>query len=485
MAYQSAEAENLELATSNLRRLSDAFLQFTEECFSILTPGLVMWISDQERLLTDGDYELVVGSTYEAILQFIRSLPTNGETLAEYSELLGCIAGRIASSIGILNAFHSFWTEVYADVVTFDNVPASLCPLLLAMEELVSSQITEEENQPPSISGVTVDLAGGVFFELPESGSSFELSPPPTPSSIAETLEEDPLSLVAPASEAPEENDSDSQSTNGLTRWKGSYEDLGQQMSTGGGAVQSPYYEVSKPHGHHVFSFHSPEGSIPGLGLSTSGASPYAPRHGQASVGTVPASPSEELLSPNSPNSKKKRPWDNDCEPDNQYTVRTPAKRRKQDKDDSDDDSDDDHTPIRPWFDADFNHEKADIPRLGTIPFQPFTQHNLPKGPYKFSAPTNSHSTITQSRPIDPVIAINPMFNQRSFSGVQYRLSSARHLVLNVITGNSHSFFVDSAPSERHNPSAKRRRLTEPPAVQTHVASQIAPNSDEVQPSSG
>jgi hypothetical protein len=450
VAYESADLEVMEMATSNLRQLTGAFPEITEECFSVLTPSLVAWISDPEGLLTDKDYDLIAGSTYDAALQFIRTLPTNEETLAEHSDLLGCIANRITANMGTLKAFHSFWTEVYADVVTFDNVPAALCPLLLVMDgESSFSQATEEPSQSPSTHGEREGLTEDESFEPrerqrsfelpdPDASSSFELSPPPTPPSDTETLEEDPedpLSVVAPASEAPEENDLDQQSTNKLTGWTGSYEDLSQQVATGNRVNQSPYYKMSRPHERYAFSFQSPEGSIPGLGLYTASASAFSasPRHPSPNASRARSSAnmfaSAEPLSPSSPNSRK-RTRDDDSGSGDQVVACTPVKRRKQEKDDSDEDSDDDGTPIRPWFDADFDHEKADIPGLTAVPFQPFTQNNLPKGPYLFSGsaysqPADGENVVTAAASTrTPVKAINRMLGQRAVSGKRYVVSS-------------------------------------------------------------
>lgn len=47
------------------------------------------------------------------------------------------------------------------------------------------------------------------------------------------------------------------------------------------------------------------------------------------------------------------------------------------------------------------------------------------------------------------------------------------------------TFFVNSAPLERNNPSAKRRRVTEAPVVQTPLSLQLTVCSDEINLSSG
>jgi hypothetical protein len=451
VAYESADLEIMEMATSNLRKLTSAFPELTEECFSLVTSSLIAWVSDPEGLLTDMDYDLISGSTYEAALQFIRNLPTNEDTLAEHSELIGCITNRITANLGTLKAFRSFWTEEYAEIVAFDDAPAALCPLLLVMESDASfSQDTEEASQLPPASEDEGELTEDESFvscdrersfELPDpdASSSFELSPPPTPPSDAETLEEDsedPLSIVAPASEAPEENDSDQQATNRLSRWTGSYEDLSQQVATTSQAVQSPHYKVSKPHDQCAFSFQSPEGPIPGLGLYTASTFAFStsPRHpslntsGSQSSANTFASTSSTVQSPTSPNSRKRRAWESDSESGDQAVACTPVKRRRQEKDGSDEDSDDDRTPIRPWFDADCDHEKADIPGLASVPFQPFTQKNLPKGPYRFSGQAGSQAdtvaTTTSRRPTKaPVKAINRMLGQGAVSGQQLAVS--------------------------------------------------------------
>lgn len=155
-------------------------------------------------------------------------------------------------------------------------------------------------------------------------------------------------------------------------------------------------------------------------------------------------------------------------------------KRRKQEKVDSDDDSDDDRTPIRPWFDADVDSEKTEVPAV--IPFQPFTKHNLPNGAYPFSSATSgSPKTTTTQRSSKTISRQEPSFNNGAAAGTHIIHLAA--FFTNFIT--EQTFFVYSAPPERNNPSAKRRRVTEQPTVQSPVALRMAQYSDEAEPSSG
>lgn len=464
MAYQSGSMDNMTVATKNLYTLTENFHQFTAEAFSSLSSGLVMWISDPDTLFSEADYDLIVGSTYDAVLRFLRKLPVNEETLADHSDILACITTRITAKAGTIKAFHSFWTEVYADVVSLDDVPDELRPLLLIREdESIMSQV--EESSIPS----PVDLPADSSFELPdlETSSSFELSPPPTPPSDTETLppddeSQDPLSHAAPASECPEETDSDEESTMRTTKWTGSCEDLTQQV-TGGRVAQSPY-KASRP-GGYLFSFQSPGSPIPGLGLYSSKPGTFhssiTANVARSPMAIIASSSSEDLSTPSSPYSRKRRAWDDE--------ACTPVKRRKQERPDSDSDSDDDRTPIRPWFDSEGDQEKPDTSMV--VPFQPFSKHNLPNGAYKFTgvsqatkevAAANSVSGTTSSRRNPSIQAGNK----------------------GILPENAASFFVESAPLERNNPSAKRRRVIDPPTAQSPLSLQMAPYSDEVGPSS-
>lgn len=309
MAYQSGSMDIMFIATSNLRVLTEGFSQLTLEAFSLLTPALIMWTSDPETILADDDYDLIIGSTYSAILQFIHNLPVNEDTLAEHCELLACITNRITPNASTIRAFHSFWTETYADVVAFDNVPDELRPLLLIMESDSFSQEMEQSD------GESTELTIGDSFELPdpETSSSFELSPPPTPPSDNETLEEesqDPLSHVAPASEAPEEADSEQESGRRLARWTGSCEDLSQQVANG--TVRSPAYGASKPYRGYAFSFQSPGSPIPGLGLFDVTAGATSNMHPSLNTSAMQTESSSGVSTPTSPYSRKRRSLDDD-----------------------------------------------------------------------------------------------------------------------------------------------------------------------------
>ena len=406
MAYQSGSLDIMALATANLRTLTQNFSQFTAEAFSLITPGLVMWISDTETLFNEEEYDVIIGSTYDLALQFVRNLPVNEETLVEHCELLACITNRITAQATTIKSFHSFWTETYADVVAFDDVPDELRPLLLLMDESFSSQETEESNVATEN---TEDSVIEESFELPdpETSSSFELSPPPTPPSDAETLEEesqDPLSFVAPASEAPEDTDLEEDSVQRPMGWTGSYEDLSQQVAVNSRTLQSPVYNGY--HHQRAFFFQSQEDPISGLGLANMSTSVHPSLNispVRSATRRMASDTSEDSSTSRSPHSRKRRTWEDGDDTDDGKLHQpikevktdiiiacTPVKRRKQEKADSDDDSEDDRTPTRPWFDAD------DIPGLSStaVPFQPFSKHNLPNRPYQFSAPAAPHATV-------------------------------------------------------------------------------------------
>lgn len=436
LAYSCGSKECMHLAISILRVLTQTMPLLHENCLDALTPCLIHWIHDEEHHLSDSEYDLIVGSTFEAALNVLKRKAVSGETLAAHSELLASIEARSTEGGATRTVFQRFWDGQYAGVISMDDVPEALYPLLQITESVAETEAMEEE-----------DAADNLMQS--DDTPSQPSSSPGIPNVHAASPLRDPLAHVAPASEAPDALDDlppEVAATIGLRRWTGSSDDLSASVF-GNESVPSPFYRVSRPSRSIFFSPGTP-------GRSTIPNFNYVPS--PAYLGHSPRKPTSlscELSaslfgteSPASPNKKKRRMGDDDDD-------MTPSKRRRHAVDtDSESDSDDDKTPKRPWLD--FDPSSDDEGPLRSMPFRPFSAHNLPMSPFKFGA--LSSAPPSPAKPVPTVKQLNECLAETTLE--------------------SQPRYVESGQMEKGNPIAKRRRLESEDDVSTI---ELVPFSDD------
>jgi hypothetical protein len=400
-AYTSATHDNLTTAITNLRLLTQAFPVIQPDYLSTLSPSLIQWIMEEKECLTDDEYDLIIGTTYNSVLDVIRRMPISIETLTTHSDLLSCITCRITPEMATFKFFHAFWIAEYADKVDFEDVPEDLQTLVSinnsSQEEPVEDDVPvvedDKEEEPTeeddlSAAPARPELSIKVVSSIPTGATLDEND---------QTSFIDPLATAAPAGETPDEGEEISfhYLLQG-PRWTGSFEDLSQHDTNDG---TFPHYGVSAS-GHGDPSDYPP-----------SSPAPSSPSASEYSVRPLSRESIFGLASPSSPSSRKRRHFDdegmhntlNSIPKINCYVERAIVKRRKQENDDSDEE--DMTTPTRPWFDYQPDQSASCPP----APFEPFKKHNLPKTIYKFgvngpaSVPARNKTSVPVQKQSWPV----------------------------------------------------------------------------------
>ncbi|KAG8830212.1 hypothetical protein FRC17_005196 [Serendipita sp. 399] len=424
-AYDSGVTDALHTSITNLHLLTQAMPKLPPATLSSFTPSLIHWITDEEQILNDAEYDLIIGSTYTAALEMAGRLPACKETLVDHCELITSITSRITAEGATLKAFETFWNTHYAGIVNWDDIPPQICTIIMAADQQSSQELSQVDTSPPNQVEADIENKGEPSPVQGDEDNTTTALASPIVDSNDNFHPVDPLAKAAPPSEAPDVGDDDCipnfRASSGL-RWVGSSEDLTEAADT------EPQFKVSQS----LFDWPaSPRDAIPGLGQSPSNET-YK----------LSSTPVFNVQSPTR-SAKKRRSGDEE--------DATPVKRRRQTLDD-DSDSEDESTPRKPWFWNEFDNEDQ------VLPFQPFTKHNLPSQPYQFQGPPGG-STVKPQKQATSVQPVAPTSNKQ------------------------HDTYIKSghADAERGYPSSKRRRVAD---ASKSPALNFAPHSDDAVPSS-
>lgn len=440
--YAADVREAIELTITNLHSLTEALVHLRPSHLLPLTPSLVQWIADEEGLMTDQEYDIIIGQTYGAILDCLAREVVDNELLCSHAELLSTISKRITPSLKTIRLFKRFWV-VHCERVDREELTDDLRSLLdlVGSDDLDEEPKEEEARQPPSDDSCGSDevrdlLATADALEDEEEKERLRDIERPQ---VKEQATSESIPLSDPSSDGFEPS---------------SDRIISPKISP----VHSPALLPESA----IITRHSLHDKLAALDVSDDSSEFQFSSEDKAAFGT---------LSRGSPNSRKRSlDEDDDC---------TPIKRRKQDGEEEDVD---DSTPVKPWFGDDDDDDKPiETP---PIPFLPFAPDNSPKGVFQFSASPNRNDTFASKRILLPVVPmaapVHPSLLQASAGGEDrcfYKIC-----VTNYPPDASKPLFVDSAKPRNNSPSAKRRRIGGPELV---VSIDNLPPSDEPEPYSG
>ncbi|KAG8785243.1 hypothetical protein FRC16_001982 [Serendipita sp. 398] len=440
-AYDSGVTDALHTSITSLHLLTQAMPRLPPVALSAFTPSLIHWIMDEEQILNDAEYDLIIGSTYAAALEMTGRLPACKATLVDHCDLIASITNRVTAEAATLSAFEKFWNAHYAGIVDWDEIPPEICTILMAADQQSSQEPSQVDVVPPPVEGDAESKEQSPAEQDEDNTTTVPASPVVRPN---ELLVVDPLAKAAPPSEAPDVGDDDYipnfRAASGL-RWVGSSEDLTEEA-----AETEPQFKVSQSQDQFFDWPASPGDTIPGLGHSPSGT-----------TFKLSSKPVFNLPSPTRSLAKKRRSGDDDDDDDDEDS--TPVKRRRHTLDD-DSDSDDDRTPRKPWFWNDGENEEERI-----VPFKPFTQHNLPSQTYQFQGIASAQSTTKRQNRAEPVQSTTLTSSEQKYKP----------------SVSSHNTYIESGNAEKGCPSSKRRRVA---AVSNSPALNFAPRSEDTEPGS-
>lgn len=204
----------------NLDALAEALPLVSIEYLGLISPGLSLWLSDVERMMTDEEYDSTMLAVYDGILELVGNV-SSVDALVNSCKLLASITERVTSTLSTIKSFKRFWKRHYERKINPQQIPKDLCPLLLAMDEAILDKEDETQIEPP-VEDVQSDEEDIVNNDSQEAPPLTDMSDAGDFSDTAS--ETDSLSTVAPPSEAPETEEDDISPP--ASPWTGSFEGI-------------------------------------------------------------------------------------------------------------------------------------------------------------------------------------------------------------------------------------------------------------------